>query len=103
MAGIPRSLILDTDDLADPLTLAERLRGSILAEARGVSQLTPDYAVRLERFAGGTFMTHDAGSLASAADEDVQDALTERQQVLLNATRSIRHVRFIGGAGSGKT
>jgi hypothetical protein len=103
MAGTPRSLILDADDLTRSFTLAERLRGTILAEARGESQLTPEYAARLERFVSGSFTTDDGAALTSAADEDFQDALTERQQVLLNATRSIRHARFIGGAGSGKT
>ncbi|MDQ4489047.1 NERD domain-containing protein [Sinomonas sp. ASV486] len=103
MAGVPRSLVLDIDDLANPLVLAKRVGEAVRAEGRGVSALTREYSDRLERLASGTLVTHDGGSLASAGDEDVQDALTERQQVLLGATRSIRHVRFIGGAGSGKT
>ncbi len=38
-----------------------------------------------------------------AQDEDEQDHLTERQGVLLRATRSLPRVQFSGGAGSGKT
>ncbi|WP_077490404.1 nuclease-related domain-containing DEAD/DEAH box helicase [Sinomonas mesophila] len=103
MAGVPRRLVLDRRDLDSPLDLAEALRGAIHAEASGHATLAPAYAARLERFVAGSLAEDDGGQGPAVESEDVQDTLTERQSVLLNATRSLRHVRFIGGAGSGKT
>lgn len=103
MAGVPRSLILDKDDVAADLRLAERLRAAILTEARGASALAPEYAARLERFVGAKLEVNDSDASISPESEDAQDALTEKQAVLLGATRSLKHVRFIGGAGNGKT
>jgi hypothetical protein len=103
MAGVPRSLILDRRDLDSLLDLAEAVRGAIHAEAVGHSALAPEYAARLERFVAGNLEPDDAGLGAAAESENAQDSLTTRQAVLLGATRSLRHVRFIGGAGSGKT
>lgn len=103
MAGVPRSLVLDVEDLASGTILAERLRGAILAEGRGFSGLTDSYASRLERFVAGNLEPEELPSGSAAQAEDVQDSLTAKQALLLGATRSLQHVRFIGGAGSGKT
>lgn len=103
MAGVPRCLVLDQQDLASGLGLAERVRAAILAEGRGISFLAPEYANRLERFVSGNLEPDEVASGTAAETEHAQDSLTQKQSVLLDATRSLRHVRFIGGAGSGKT
>ncbi|MDP5226708.1 MULTISPECIES: NERD domain-containing protein [Arthrobacter] len=108
MAGTPRALILDEAELAGD-ALAERIRGAIHAEAKGHSSLAPPYAERLEQFIAGGLPDDDGAAFASgdpsasSEAEDAQERLTEKQQLLLTATRSLKHVRFVGGAGSGKT
>lgn len=99
MAGCPRSLILDQTDMKSP---ADLIRHAIEHEGSGASTLAPSFVDRMLRHLSGDLIT-DSGSLDPQEAEDEQDHLTERQAVLLQATRSLRRVRFTGGAGSGKT
>ncbi|MPY11183.1 AAA family ATPase [Arthrobacter sp. KR32] len=99
MAGCPRSLVLDRDDLTSPVEL---IRTAIEREGSGTTPLAASFMER---------MLPKLGQLDSKVDlaydarevEDEQNHLTERQAILLAATRSLPRVRFIGGAGSGKT
>ncbi|MGN7198592.1 NERD domain-containing protein [Arthrobacter sp. SAFR-044] len=100
MAGCPRSLILDKDDSKSP---AELVRHAIENEGGGASPLAPAFLERIVRKLGGNLDTAVVPSTTSQEDEAAQDHLTERQSVLLQATRSLPRIRFTGGAGSGKT
>ena len=100
MAGVPRPLILDTDDLAG---CTERLRAAIETQAQGGSPLAPSYAQRIARLLSGDLQPPAVPSLSALELEDRQEQLTERQKVLLDCSRSIPRARFVGGAGSGKT
>lgn len=99
MAGCTRALVLDAKDLASP---ADLIRAAIEREGSGTTPLALSFMKR---------MLPKLGQLESKMDlaydarevEDNQDHLTERQAVLLAATRSLPRVRFVGGAGSGKT
>ncbi|MCQ1954109.1 NERD domain-containing protein [Arthrobacter sp. zg-Y238] len=100
MAGVPRPLILDSDDLRD---CREHLRAAIETQAQGGSPLAPSYAQRIARLLSGDLQPASAPSLTALELEDHQEQLTERQKVLLDCSRSIPRARFVGGAGSGKT
>jgi hypothetical protein len=100
MAGCPRSLILDQSDSHSP---AELVRRAIENEGGGASPLAPAFLERIVRKLGGDLDTAVGPSGNPQEDEDAQDHLTERQAVLLQATRSLPRIRFTGGAGSGKT
>ena len=100
MAGCPRSLVLDKDDTA---SAAELVRTAIEREGGGASSLAPAFMERIVRVLNGTLGHDDTKPLDPKELEDAQDHLTERQSVLLKATRSLPRVRFTGGAGSGKT
>lgn len=100
MAGCPRSLILDQTDSRSP---AELVRRAIEDEGGGASPLAPAFLERIVRRLSGNLDTAVGTSGDPKEDEDVQDHLTERQSVLLEATRSLLRIRFTGGAGSGKT
>lgn len=100
MAGCPRSLILDQTGNRSP---AELVRRAIENEGGGASPLAPAFLERIVRHLSGNLDTAVGNSLKPQEDEDVQDHLTERQSVLLQATRSLPRIRFTGGAGSGKT
>ena len=100
MAGVPRPLILDADDLGD---CCERLRAAIETQAQGGSPLALTYARRITDQLSGNLEAGTAPSLTALELEDLQEQLTERQKVLLDCSRSIPRVRFVGGAGSGKT
>jgi len=58
---------------------------------------------RIVRHISGSLGLEAGGEVNAKEEEDTQDHLTERQSVLLQATRSLTRVRFTGGAGSGKT
>lgn len=100
MAGCPRTLVLDKKDTA---SAAELVRTAIEQEGGGASSLAPAFMERIVRVLNGTLGDNDATPQDLKELEDVQDHLTERQSVLLKATRSLPRVRFTGGAGSGKT
>lgn len=100
IAGCPRSLILDQTDNQSP---AELVRRAIENEGGGASPLAPAFLERIVRQLSGDLDTAVGTSRNPKEDEDAQDHLTERQAVLLQATRSLPRIRFTGGAGSGKT
>lgn len=100
MAGCPRSLILDQMDMKSP---ADLIRHAIENEGGGANTLATSFMERICRHLSGD-LNSDSDSLPDPQEaEDAQDHLTERQAVLLQATRSLKRVRFTGGAGSGKT
>lgn len=100
MAGCPRSLILDQADVRSP---ADLLRMAIEREGGGTGPLAPAFMERVIRKLSGALEVDPASHGDSAQVEDEQEHLTERQEVLLRATRSLTRVQFSGGAGSGKT
>jgi hypothetical protein len=100
MAGCPRTLFLDQ---ADTASAAEHVRTAIEREGGGASPLAPAFMERIVRVLNGTLGDDDAKHQDHKEAEDTQDQLTERQAVLLRATRAIPRIQFIGGAGSGKT
>ncbi|WP_285244681.1 NERD domain-containing protein [Pseudarthrobacter sp. fls2-241-R2A-127] len=100
MAGCPRPLILDQTESKSP---AELVRQAIENEGGGAAPLAPAFLERLVGKLGGNLDTTVVPSTTAQEDEAAQDHLTERQSVLLEATRSLPRIRFTGGAGSGKT
>ncbi len=98
MAGCPRELILDRQDVLSP---AGAIRHAIETEGSGATALAPSYSERIAQRLEATF--EPAAGAPEGEIEDEQDLLTERQETLLKATRDIRRIRFTGGAGSGKT
>ena len=100
MAGCPRPLILDQSDTKSP---ADLVRRAIESEGGGASPLAPAFLDRIAGKLGGNLDTAVVSSTTATEDEAAQDHLTERQSVLLQATRSLPRIRFTGGAGSGKT
>jgi hypothetical protein len=100
MAGCPRQLILDQTDSKSP---AELVRQAIENEGGGASPLAPAFLERIVRTLSADLHTAVVPSTTSQEDEAAQDHLTERQSVLLQATRALPRIRFTGGAGSGKT
>jgi hypothetical protein len=100
MAGCPRSLILDPTGSRSP---AELVRRATENEGGGASPLAPAFLERIVRKLSGNLDTAVGTSGNPQEDEDAQDHLTERQSMLLQATRSLPRIRFTGGAGSGKT
>ncbi|MDZ4092401.1 MAG: NERD domain-containing protein [Arthrobacter sp.] len=100
MAGCPRTLVLDR---ANTTSAAELVRAAIEREGGGSSPLAPAFMERIVRVLGGTLGDDRAKPQDPKEAEDAQDHLTERQTVLLQATRSLPRVKFTGGAGSGKT
>ncbi|BBE21869.1 hypothetical protein MN0502_07520 [Arthrobacter sp. MN05-02] len=99
MAGCARTLILDADDLVSP---AVRIREAIEREGGGTNPLATSFMDRMLPKLGQLESIVDLSYSAREA-EDSQDQLTERQAILLAATRSLPRVRYVGGAGSGKT
>lgn len=100
MAGCPRTLVLDR---ANTTFAAELVRAAIEREGGGSSPLAPAFMERIVRVLSGTLGDDRAKPQDPKEAEDAQDHLTERQTVLLQATRSLPRVKFTGGAGSGKT
>ncbi|MFK0009290.1 NERD domain-containing protein [Paenarthrobacter sp. NPDC090520] len=100
MTGCPRTLVLDETQCGSP---AELVRHAIETEGGGASPLAAAYMDRIVRQLSGSLRPGPSGEANAKEDEDSQDHLTERQAVLLQATRSLTRVRFTGGAGSGKT
>ena len=104
MTGVPRQIVLDADDLLSS-RLEERIASVIRMESKDVGALRVPILERLTAYIAGdddcAFAPVDSDGVRWA--EEAQERLTAKQQLLLTATRSLRHVRFIGGAGSGKT
>lgn len=100
MAGCPRTLVLDQRDIESP---ADLVRAAIECEGGGASPLAPSYMERIISRLVGTLGNPAGGPQDPKEVEDAQDHLTERQAVLLRATRSLPRIKFTGGAGSGKT
>jgi hypothetical protein len=100
MAGCPRTLILDQTESKSP---ADLVRRAIENEGGGAAPLAPAFLERIVRQLGGNLAGAVGTSGNPQEDEAAQDHLTERQSVLLQATRSLPRIRFTGGAGSGKT
>ncbi|MET1035681.1 MAG: NERD domain-containing protein [Arthrobacter sp.] len=100
MAGVPRALILDAGDLD---AVAERLRSAIETEGGGAAGLSPKFLERILPHLRGDLEPEELTADAAHERESGQDSLTVRQATLLSATRSLHRVRFVGGAGSGKT
>ncbi|WP_159612699.1 nuclease-related domain-containing DEAD/DEAH box helicase [Glutamicibacter sp. JC586] len=103
--GVPRELIIDRSQMDNIVPL---LRRAIEEQGGGLAGLSPEFAKRMvKHLTGDTGPLGEAEELRSltevSSNEDVQDTLTARQAVLLSSTRSLQRVRFIGGAGSGKT
>lgn len=99
-SGNPRALFLDQKDLRSP---AEKIRHAIEAEGSGTVPLAPSFLERIIPHLEGNLDQPENDATGHGQDEDLQDHLTERQAVLLAATRSLPRIRFTGGAGSGKT
>ena len=100
MAGCPRPLVLDDRQCESP---AELVRRAIETEGGGASPLATAFMERIERQLAGKLDSGTAMPVSPKEDEDSQDHLTERQAVLLQATRSLTRVRFAGGGCTGKT
>lgn len=99
-SGNPRALFLDQNDLKNP---AEKIRCAIETEGRGTVPLAQPFLERILPHLEGNLDQPNGDAAGHEEDEDLQDRLTERQSVLLSATRSLPRIRFTGGAGSGKT
>ncbi|WP_315914255.1 NERD domain-containing protein [Arthrobacter sp. lap29] len=99
-SGNPRALFLDQNDLKSP---AEAIRRAIETEGGGTVPLATRFLERILPRLEGSFDQPETSAAGYEEDEDRQDHLTERQAVLLTATRSLPRIRFTGGAGSGKT
>ncbi|WP_218713549.1 NERD domain-containing protein/DEAD/DEAH box helicase [Arthrobacter sp. BF1] len=99
-SGNPRNLLLDQDDLKKP---AELIRRAIEDEGNGTGPLAMPFLERIIPKLEGNLDQANNDAAGYGEDEDKQDHLTERQKVLLSATRSLPRIRFTGGAGSGKT
>lgn len=103
-SGLPRCLLLDQDQVAsDPSQLAEDLRLAIEREGAGHTSLAEQYSERLLALVVQDLKSDVRDADAALELEHVQESLTERQETLLSATRDLHRVRFVGGAGSGKT
>lgn len=101
MAGCPRTLVLDQAGCKSP---AELVRSAIEREGGGASSLASSFVDRMVRHLSGTLPPSPSGNHQNPRElEDSQDYLTEKQSVLLKATRSLKRIEFTGGAGSGKT
>lgn len=100
MAGIPRGLLIDQQDLNQ---IEHRLREAIELQGGGFSGLATAFVQRMIPHLSGNFDAAHTSETETRANEDLQDTLTIRQATLLSATRSLRRIRFEGGAGSGKT
>ncbi|MEV8181849.1 NERD domain-containing protein [Specibacter sp. NPDC078692] len=99
-SGNPRALFLDQNDLKHP---AEKLRRAIESEGGGTVPLATRFMERILPHLEGNLDQPTGAATGHEQDEILQDHLTERQAVLLSATRSLPRIRFTGGAGSGKT
>jgi hypothetical protein len=99
-SGNPRTLILDKDDCTKT---SEIIRRAIETEGGGTGPLAASFLERIVPRLEGNLEQPETSAAGQGELEDEQDYLTERQAVLLSATRSLPRIKFTGGAGSGKT
>ncbi|WP_404287246.1 NERD domain-containing protein [Glutamicibacter arilaitensis] len=99
-ADTPRDLLMDQNDLKQS---ADYLRRAIEDQGGGYSALAQSFAQRISRHLAADFTPEHLETSEALENEDLQEHLTSRQAILLSATRSLPRVKFIGGAGSGKT
>lgn len=101
MPDIRRNRIVDRDDLDRIGTLAYRLaRDSGPADRPLLAPATVDL---LADVLGGRGLPQRDVVARAAENEDIADALTREQSVLLRAVDALPRVEIRGGAGSGKT
>lgn len=99
-SGNPRALLLDEADCRNP---TEKIRHAIETEGGGTGPLAASFMERIILRLEGNLDHVVTGPTGQGELEDEQNHLTERQSVLLSATRSLPRIKFTGGAGSGKT
>ena len=101
LPDLPRSLVLDLQDLADDP--AGRLRDALLLQVGGEALPEPDdLDVFLVVLGGRGLPQRDL--LAELEERQAQvELVTERQAAILSALRLLPRVEVRGGAGSGKT
>ena len=96
----PRWQVIDRDDLP---ALAERLRDVLLNQEIVCPPLTSTGIEQLQTALSGRGLPQRDVVARALENEDAADILTERQAVILEATRLLTRVEVRGGAGSGKT
>ena len=96
----PRWQVIDRDDLH---TLARRLRDVLLNQEIGRPPLTATGIEQLQIALSGRGLPQRDVVARALENEDAADILTERQAVILDATKLLTRVEVRGGAGSGKT
>lgn len=101
MSGVPRTLVIDQNDHRGDI--AEAVRTAIEQEGGGTAGLAPAFMERILDHIRGDLDPAQNVSADASEIENMQDSLTDRQAILLSALRSLPRVRFLGGAGSGKT
>lgn len=96
----PRWQVIDRDDLP---TLAARLRDVLLQQEIQRPPLTTTGIEQLQIALSGRGLPQRDVVARALENEDAADILTERQAVILEATKLLKRVEVRGGAGSGKT
>lgn len=96
----PRWKVIDRDDLP---TLAARLRDVLLKQEMDRPPLTTTGIEQLGIALSGRGLPQRDVVARALENEDAADILTERQAVILEATKLLTRVEVRGGAGSGKT
>ena len=96
----PRWQVIDRDDLP---TLTARLRDVLLQQEIERPPLTTTGVEQLQIALSGRGLPQRDVVARALENEDAADILTERQAVILEATKLLTRVEVRGGAGSGKT
>lgn len=101
LPDIPRSRIVDRDQLSQLAAIAYRLAQE--SGPRDRPFLAVDTIDRLADVLGGRGLPQRDVVARAAENADIADALTREQSVLLRAVDALPRVEIRGGAGSGKT
>ncbi|MFN8043049.1 MAG: NERD domain-containing protein [Mycobacterium sp.] len=96
----PRWKVIDRDDLP---ALTDSLRDLLLKQEIGRPPLTSTGIHQLRSALSGRGLPQRDVVARALENEDAADILTERQSVILEATKLLTRVEVRGGAGSGKT
>ncbi|EKF25025.1 viral (Super1) RNA helicase family protein [Mycolicibacterium hassiacum DSM 44199] len=96
----PRWKVIDRNDLP---SLVENLRNVLLKQELDRPLLTKEGIEQLGAALSGRGLPQRDVVARALANEDVADALTEHQAVILDAIRLLKRVEVRGAAGSGKT